>query len=65
VIVGDRTADFRFLSLLSGKRAPEQLPLDDEMMEAMLLRSAGFDPQGFREMIAEQPARRCEGTAAA
>jgi hypothetical protein len=35
--------------------------LDDEMMEAVL-RSAGFDSQGFREMIAET-ARRCEGTA--
>jgi hypothetical protein len=35
--------------------------LDDEMMEAVL-RSAGFDSQGFRKMIAET-ARRCEGTA--
>jgi hypothetical protein len=33
--------------------------LDDEMMEAVL-RSAGFDSQGFREMIAET-ARRFEG----
>jgi hypothetical protein len=33
--------------------------LDDEMMESVL-RSAGFDSQGFREMIAET-ARRFEG----
>jgi hypothetical protein len=33
------------------------------MMEAVL-RSAGFDPEGFREMIAET-ARWCEGTEAA
>jgi hypothetical protein len=32
--------------------------LDDEMMEPVL-RSAGLDPQGFRDMIAET-ARRCE-----